>query len=375
MAVAFDAASEAASGSPSSSVSWSHTCGGSATALVVGCGSPTITGATYNSVSMTALAGSGDNRWRTFYLGGPTTGTNTVTVNFSNTDNKWAGGVSMTGSDTTSDLVGDTDFYQASAGTSTSRVLTTTRANSLNVDALFFNGTDPGTVSATGTNQTERVSDTPFADGKCYMSTQTTTSVTDYTMSWSWTNSTAPFHALGEIRVQATVDPNVFDSVTVSESITVELNSDINVNDTVTVTESVSIDVINTINVYDEVTVTESITVENTELGPLSVSDDVTVAEAITAENAELGPIDVGDSVTVTESVSAEFITDISVFDSVSTAESVSLAMDLGDISVNDAVTITESVSADTSDPTRGFIKMRSNQQSYPIPMDDSRVL
>ncbi len=168
---------------------------------------------------------------------------------------------------------------------------------------------------------------------------------------------------------------DVNDAVTVTESYTTELNSDINVNDAVTVTESLALDFPLTVDLFDSVSVTESVTIENTNLGGINVNDAVAVAEDITIQNTELGPINVNDAVTITESISMEFIFNISVSDDVAISESISIALDLGSISVNDAVTITESVTVDPSDPTRGFVKMRSNQQSYPIPMDDNRVL
>lgn len=135
-----------------------------------------------------------------------------------------------------------------------------------------------------------------------------------------------------------------------------------------------TMDDILTVSVNDSVTVAESLTLME-DLNP-NVNDAVTVAENIATGGVDLGDISVFDAVTVTESVVMEFAFDISVFESVAVSESVSVEnTQLGGISVNDAVTVSESLTVTVSAAKRGFVTMRSNQQSYPIPMDDSRQL
>jgi len=85
MAIAFDAFSSGG-GTGASPKSWSHTCTGQHRILIVTLmtqsGSDTITGVTYNGVSMTAISSTA--RSSMFYLLNPATGSNTVEVSYSN---------------------------------------------------------------------------------------------------------------------------------------------------------------------------------------------------------------------------------------------------------------------------------------------------
>lgn len=140
------------------------------------------------------------------------------------------------------------------------------------------------------------------------------------------------------------LSPNVSDSVTVSESVTMNLKLMPSVNDAVTVSESITMNVILMPNVNEAVTVSESVTV-NVILMP-SVSDDVAVSESVTM-NVILMP-NVNDAVTVAESVTVSItsigLIPINVFDSVTVSESVSVLLPYLAISVNDDVTVVESV-------------------------------
>lgn len=111
MAVAFDAVGPSASGASqtTSPISWTHTCGASANALVViaavdNVGTGTTISATYNSVSMTlvdkwAAGGSGNTAGfvAMFSLLNPATGAHTVTVTSSAGDDFHCGSISFTG--------------------------------------------------------------------------------------------------------------------------------------------------------------------------------------------------------------------------------------------------------------------------------------
>jgi len=88
MAISVDATSELSSSgwTSGSSHSWSHTCASDATALVVGFFhyDASITSVTYNGVSMTLVEGpviaNTVDRISVFWLGNPSSGTNTITV-------------------------------------------------------------------------------------------------------------------------------------------------------------------------------------------------------------------------------------------------------------------------------------------------------
>lgn len=203
-AVSFDAAARANAGSPGTSRSWTHVNGGSATAIIVEGGSPNITTVTYDSITLTEIQDMlANDRWVQHYLVSPSTGSNTVTVNSSNSDNYLGGSISVTGSDTTADVIGATATSTCSSCTSISKAITTTRANSLNIDVIICNGgaSNCTSESATGNNQTQRFDDQTFSDGKAMGSTQVATSTGSYTMSWSWSNvANAGIFGIVEVR-------------------------------------------------------------------------------------------------------------------------------------------------------------------------------
>lgn len=105
MAVAFDAVGPSAAGASAlaaTSLTWSHTVGGSANAIIAGCAlgqspdTPTLT-ATYNAVSMTAGAvvhsGGGTTGYlRVFTLAAPSTGANNLVCTASTTVTSLVGG-------------------------------------------------------------------------------------------------------------------------------------------------------------------------------------------------------------------------------------------------------------------------------------------
>lgn len=172
------------------------------------------------------------------------------------------------------------------------------------------------------------------------------------------------------------VSISVNDAITVAESVTLEVMLEPNVNDAITVAEAVTMDFVLDVSVSEAITVSESITVENTMLGDVSVNDAITVAEAVTIENTMLGDISVGEDITVSESVEAgPAPIDLSVYEEITVSESVEINMNLGDVSVNDAITVTDVVTTPVlSEPTRGIVHMRSKQQTYPLPMDNSEI-
>lgn len=130
------------------------------------------------------------------------------------------------------------------------------------------------------------------------------------------------------------------------------------------------------ISVIETITVSESVTMNEADLGGINVNEVITVAENVSITNSDLGDVSVFDTVTITEFATIDLPFNISVFDSVSVSEDISATnSDLGGININETITITESITIQESAQRKGFIKMRSTQQSYPIPMDDNRTL
>lgn len=170
-------------------------------------------------------------------------------------------------------------------------------------------------------------------------------------------------------------NPSVSDDVTVTESVTMMVDENPSVSDDVAVTESVSIDIFGGPEVFDAVTVEESVTVLIEQLVP-EVFDAVTVAEVV-AVNWELD-ISVSDDVAVAESVSAESPIDLpAVSDDVAVTESVTVMVSL-DPSVNDAVTVTDFSGVTgpvlVAAARDGLIHYRSTEQSQPLMMDEDEV-
>lgn len=114
MAIAFDAVSNvAAPNSTDAFLSWNHTCSGTNRFFVVGiqayslvAGADIVSSVTYNSVAMTRLSTIRNSGAGTeyglyyYYLYGPATGTNNVTVTYTTAPGfgaSWAFGISYTG--------------------------------------------------------------------------------------------------------------------------------------------------------------------------------------------------------------------------------------------------------------------------------------
>jgi hypothetical protein len=127
-------------------------------------------------------------------------------------------------------------------------------------------------------------------------------------------------------------NPNVNDSVTVTESVSMMLNPMLfNVNDTATVTESVKMNMLLLPQPFDTVTVTEHV---NMNL---------------------VNNIGVFDTVTVTEDARVHILVMPSVFDSVTVAESVTALLTSLNISTDDTVTLTESVNVTLNEGVAGL--------------------
>jgi len=156
MAIGYD--SFTASGSVGS-WSFDHTCGASATALFVGiqtaATSDTISGVTYNGVSMTELTShnGSDSKHKSFGLISPATGTNSVSITYTNSSGNGARAVVM--SYTGANGFGATNTQQTTSTPQTLSV-TTTQDNSWLVGFTGANVAFSGTNYTAGTSTTLR---------------------------------------------------------------------------------------------------------------------------------------------------------------------------------------------------------------------------
>lgn len=159
MAVAFDAvgpAGGAGTNSATTPLAWTHICGGSATAIVIGVtsfsgSSNLVTGVTYGGQTCTLLtyqvsgtAGAGGIAL--YYLGSPPTGSNTVSVAFTGGGDTIGGSISATGSSGHG-----TVFSSPNNGSTTSftQSVTGTTTGGMIVSVACFGG---GGTSFSGTN-------------------------------------------------------------------------------------------------------------------------------------------------------------------------------------------------------------------------------
>jgi len=144
--------------------------------LVVGVGTDvTINSATYNSVSMTAVAAQ-QGTVRMFYLIAPATGSNQVSISMSANGFNTGGAVSVTGADQTTPV----DVENGAAGQSVS--LTTTVDDCFLVDVGYFDG--EGSAPSVGASQTERWS-VSIESHPGFGSSEVAGTAGSYTMSWS----------------------------------------------------------------------------------------------------------------------------------------------------------------------------------------------
>jgi len=128
MAIAYDTSSSSQTGS-ATTLTYAHTCSGSDRVLtVIAVANRTITGITYNGVTMTlgvSLTFGSNSNNRIYYLIAPASGTNNIVVTISSVGPIQSGGLSFTGADS----IGASASNE-SATTSVSQSITTTKDNS-----------------------------------------------------------------------------------------------------------------------------------------------------------------------------------------------------------------------------------------------------
>lgn len=169
------------------------------------------TGVTYAGVAMTKAVENNDDSpgsqtsTSIWYLASPATGANNVIISTNTSGiNINSGAISLSGTHTASPLGATTTKNQAN-GTTCTQDLTTTYNNSIVIDCWGQSGTSTS-VTATGSNQTARW--TNSTSRTAFGSTKTTTTAGAQTMSWSWTTSRVTGGCLAEFRELVVATPN-----------------------------------------------------------------------------------------------------------------------------------------------------------------------
>jgi hypothetical protein len=157
MAIAFDAVSESWTNS-GTSLTWSHTCSGSDRILwvsVMTLSTRTVTGVTYNGVSLTSLTrSSGSQPMQLWYLIAPATGANNIVVSINSTASFiYTSAASYTGVNQSSQP--DAQNTNNTTGTSITTTLTTVADNSWSILGARNDATG---ITSAGTNSTQRAS-------------------------------------------------------------------------------------------------------------------------------------------------------------------------------------------------------------------------
>ena len=211
MAVAFDAVGPAGGGGATNStgaaLSWTHTCGGSATYLLVGCtldaspdGAFSMT-ATYNGVTMTSLGvlhanGATAGFLQVWQMANPPTGAHTVTVTP-------AGGTAsgLNGGSLSFNGAGGLSATQTATGSTSTASLSFTGSSAGNMVAMFLGDGNPPTSTA-GTSRFLFTGDNVHECGNAAASTV----AGGGTVTCTWT-ATALAYAIIAVEVQVPPNP------------------------------------------------------------------------------------------------------------------------------------------------------------------------
>ncbi len=194
MALAFDAASAVENQSAGTTATLSHTTSGSNRILIVAChqtsvGANSVTGVTYNGVSMTKIGATvtiqASNAYMTlWYLVAPATGANNIVVTKGSGDNTSVAAVSYTGAKQTGQPeVNGTD---TGSGTAPTRAMTPSTNNAMLLMAVGGDGT--GGTATESTNWTRRANNyTKGSIGEKLVATPaSTTQTVTFNASQNW---------------------------------------------------------------------------------------------------------------------------------------------------------------------------------------------
>jgi hypothetical protein len=243
--ITFDRASSMTRSTAASSISWSHTTGAGNNRLLlvtigvhVATGTPTtVTSVTYGGIPLTqvttALYSATAPRVRTyvFQLINPTSGTNTITVNFAAATLSVAGAVTYTGVDQNSPI--QTSSTSTGSGTTASSSVTVTGSGRLLFGYLGGHRTTNTWTITEGTGQTNRWSQT----SQLYKGRGSDKSVTAGSQSVSWTLSRAASYVVSAIVInpapfyRAEVEHNatvIYSGILDSTNVSINFTSTVN---------------------------------------------------------------------------------------------------------------------------------------------------
>jgi len=175
-----------------------------------------------------------------------------------------------------------------------------------------------------------------------------------------------------DLYIFQTID--VSDSVTLTESVSSVMDDmEISLDDDITIEEWSPVNCPQEINVYDSVSIVSE-SVEISIAWPISVYDSITLAESITTVLPDALAIDINDAVGVAEDVTVSIYDfTISVNDAVTLAEDVSL-LQISYISAGDDITLTEDVSSVMTDMAVDVNDAVSTAESVSLEMSDSEI-
>jgi len=187
------------------SITFSHTTGGTATGLFVGAGHgvvtpATTTGVTHNGDAMTELwdvAGGLDTQSAGYLRVSPDIGTYNIVVTWSAAVAAGnAGGVGLAGLETSSVAAAHRTVYTNTDTGGTIPEPTVTVVDSVNGDLVIDTACTYGSAIAVGTGQTSRFEDDDIAGNFCSMG-GSTESATGASTVMSWTTTTDDYWAIG----------------------------------------------------------------------------------------------------------------------------------------------------------------------------------
>ncbi len=288
MAITFDAASTSQTNS-TGTFSFSHTTAAGAIMLV---GSPSnVTGITYNGVSLSLLdsytpifpSGTNCPAIKVWILSNPASGTNTVEV--TTVDGASVGVVTLLGArEVQSSAVMSHEDSANNQVVTWDPSVTTDHGNCWPISFLSFSNNFPRTLDA-DTGSTTRVNNLGTINGRpmsvidnnaVQVAAGTATIQTIFSGSSGFVTSIT-------IGILPAMEISVSDSITIIDSVNVEILYDISVSDSITITESVNLERTLDIIVNDSITITESVTIENPSLGDISVSENISISENLFA--------------------------------------------------------------------------------------------
>lgn len=280
MSIALDSASNGTY-NPSTQISWLHTCAGSNRVLIVYVVSvsTTVTGVTYDGVSMTEMTTTtvGSIRGKLFYLKNPSTGSNTVLVDSTGGGTLQGCSSSYTGVDYTNGV----NSASSGTGSSISASITTTVDNCWLVSGCFIGSVN--TINA-GTNTTIRGSNT--LSGSIAIGDTGADQTPPGSKSQAYTWSGSPQNTISLIALAPPFTINTSDTLSLTDTISNTISTDLytvqedttNASDTDTLVTGRGV-----IDVADTITTTETSKVKHGLTNQSKISVDTTNQSKIQA--------------------------------------------------------------------------------------------